>query len=74
MKSPRSSMIAPIVITLIVIIYYIFYFALLISVVDGIWKYLLGMIPLGLSIGMMKVCMERIKEIKEGEEDDISKY
>lgn len=74
MKSPRSSMIAPIVITLIVIIYYIFYFALLISVVDGIWKYLLGMIPLGLSIVMMKVCMERIKEIKEGEENDISKY
>ena len=74
MKSRRSNMIAPIVITLIVIIYYIFYFALLISVVDGIWKYLLGMIPLGLSIVMIKVCMERIKEIREGEEDDISKY
>jgi hypothetical protein len=23
---------------------------------------------------MIKVCLERIKEIKEGEEDDLSKY
>ena len=36
--------------------------------------YVLGIIPLIFSAVMLKVCIERIKEIKEGEEDDISKY
>jgi hypothetical protein len=43
-------------------------------VIDGIWKYALGIIPLLLSVLMVKVCIERIKEIKKGEEDDLSKY
>ncbi|MBE6895962.1 MAG: hypothetical protein IJB44_03790 [Clostridia bacterium] len=67
-------MIAPIVISIIVVVYYVFYFGLLITLLDGIWKYLLGIIPLVLSAVMIKVCIERIKEIKKGEEDDIGKY
>ena len=67
-------MIAPIVISIIVVVYYGFYFGLLITLLDGIWKYLLGIIPLVLSAVMIKVCIERIKEIKKGEEDDIGKY
>jgi hypothetical protein len=67
-------MIAPIVITVIMILYYIAYFVFLISLLSGIWKYLLGIIPLVLSAIMIYVCVERINEIKKGEEDDISKY
>ena len=67
-------MIAPIIISTIIIFYYVVYFSLLIALLDSIWKYVLGIIPLVLSIVMVKVCIERIKEIKKGEEDDISKY
>ncbi len=74
MNPHRNKMIAPIVISIIVIIYYVIYFGFLISLLDGIWKYALGFIPLILSAVMIKVCIERINEIKKGEEDDISKY
>ena len=67
-------MIAPIVISVIIILYYVVYFGILIAVLDGIWKWLLGIIPLALSAVMLKVCIERINEIKKGEEDDLSKY
>ena len=67
-------MIAPIIVTAIMILYYIAYFVFLISVLSGIWKYVLGIIPLVLSAIMIYVCVERINEIKKGEEDDISKY
>ena len=67
-------MVAPIVISVIVILYYIVYFCFLILLLDGIWKYLLGIIPIALSAVMIAVCVERINEIKKGEEDDISKY
>ena len=67
-------MIAPIVVSLIIILYYVVYFSLLMALLDGVWKYALGIIPLALSAVMVKVCAERINEIKKGEEDDISKY
>ena len=67
-------MIAPIVISVIIILYYVIYFGILIALLDGVWKWLLGIIPLALSAVMLKVCIERINEIKKGEEDDLSKY
>jgi len=67
-------MIAPIVISVIIILYYVVYFGILIALLDGVWKWLLGIIPLALSAVMLKVCIERINEIKKGEEDDLSKY
>lgn len=70
----RKKMVAPIVISVIVVLYYAVYFGLLITALDGIWKYVLGIVPILLSAVMVKVCIERIKEIKDGEEDDISKY
>ena len=70
----RKKMIAPIVVTVIMVLYYIVYFGFLISLLDGIWKYVLGIIPLVFSGIMIYVCIERINEIKKGEEDDISKY
>ena len=74
MKLYKKKMIAPIVISVIIILYYVVYFGILIALLYGVWKWLLGIIPLALSAVMLKVCIERIKEIKKGEEDDLSKY
>ena len=74
MNSDKKKMIAPIVVTILMIAYYIVYFGFLITLVSGIWKYALGIIPLVFSIVMIKVCIERIKEIKKGEENDLSQY
>ena len=74
MNLHRKKMIAPIVISVIMILYYVVYFGFLITLLPGIWKYALGILPLALSVLIVKVCIERINEIKKGEEDDISKY
>ena len=74
MKSHRRKMTAPIIVTILMILYYAAYFGFLISVLDGVWKYLLGIVPLVLTVLMIAVCIERIREIKKGEEDDLSKY
>ena len=70
----RKKMTAPIVVTVIVVLYYVVYFGFLITLFDGGWKYVLGIIPIIFSVVMVKVCIERIIEIKKGEENDISKY
>jgi hypothetical protein len=67
-------MVAPIVVTVLMILYYVIYFGLLISLIPGVWKYLFGILPLAFALLTLKVCIERINEIKKGEEDDISKY
>ena len=74
MNAHRKKMLPPIVVSVIIILYYVVYFGILITLLEGIWKYVLGIIPIIFSAVMLKVCIERIKEIKEGEEDDISKY
>ena len=74
MDSHKKKMIAPIVVTVLMVIYYVLYFCLLASVTSGLWRIALGILPLALSALMVKVCIERIKEIKEGEEDDLSQY
>ena len=74
MDSHRRKMIAPIIVTIVMVLYYVVYFGLLLSMLDGIWKYMLGILPIVFSAVMIKVCVERIKEIQEGEEDDLSKY
>ncbi|MBQ4577414.1 MAG: hypothetical protein IJB07_06750, partial [Firmicutes bacterium] len=72
-RRKRETKTAPIIISVIVILYYIIYFGILIAVLEGLWKYLLGIIPLVLSAVMIKVCLERVDEIEKGESDDISK-
>ena len=74
MNSHKKKLIAPILVSVIFALYYALYFGLLITLVEGAWKYILGIIPLALSAVTVAVCIERIKEIKRGEEDDISKY
>lgn len=74
MKEHGKKKIAPIVITLIMILYYIFYFGLVIAIAPSIWKILLGVFPVLLIGAMIYVCVQRIKEIDGGEEDDLSNY
>lgn len=74
MNQHAKKMIAPIVVTVLIILYYCVYFGVLASLIDGVWKILVGIIPLLLAIVMIGVCVQRIKEIKGGEEDDLSKY
>lgn len=72
----KKKMIAPIVITAVIVLYFIG-FALLCAFVDGIpflIKLLGGVIPLILAGVCIYVLFERIKEIRSGEEDDLSKY
>jgi len=72
----KKKMIAPIIITAVIVFYYIG-FALLCAFVEGIpllIKLLGGVIPLLLAGVCIYVLIERIKEIRSGEEDDLSKY
>ena len=73
-QSKKRKMIAPIIVAVIIVAYYIVYFGFLMWLIGGVWRYLLGVVPIAFSFLMVKVCIERIKEIKKGEEDDISKY
>lgn len=70
-----KKMIAPIVITIIVMAYYLFFFIVIFaSGMPMIAKIFLGVLP-ALFIGVLiYVLVERIKEIRSGEEDDLSKY
>ena len=70
----KKKIIAPVIITVLMAIYFIVYFGFLITLINGILKYLLGIIPLAFIGVIVFVCVERIKEIRSGEEDDISKY
>ena len=74
MDGNKKKMIAPIIVTIIMVLYYVVYFGFLMTLLEGIWKYLFGIVPFVFTIKMIYVCIERIKEIKEGEEDDLSKY
>ena len=71
----RKKMIAPIVITVFVVIYLIVYAAVcMFTPVPFALKVLLGIISLALIGVIIYVLMERIQEIRSGEEDDLSKY
>lgn len=67
-KNHRKKMIAPVIITGIVILYYAVFFGLLIRSLQNTWlKWLLGIFPILLAGTMIAVCIERIKEIKGGD-------
>ena len=74
MDKHRKKKVAPIVITVIMVIYFIAYFALMVGTMPFPLNVLFGIIPLGLGLTMIYVCRERIGEIEGGEEDDLSKY
>ncbi len=71
-----KKMIAPIIISVIIISYYIgigIFFMKVPGVPVG-FKILMIIVPLILSAVMLGVLISRIKEIQGGEEDDISQY
>ena len=71
-----KKMIAPIVIALVIILYYagIAVFFMTIPVIPAIVRILMVVIPLILAAVMLGVLISRIKEIQGGEEDDLSQY
>ncbi|MGN0483080.1 MAG: hypothetical protein ACI4HI_05980 [Lachnospiraceae bacterium] len=76
MKKHGSKMIAPILITIFVVLYFVGFVALFLWI-DGIpiWlKILFAVIPLAFAGVMIGVLYSRIKEIRSGEEDDLSNY
>lgn len=76
MDEHSKKMIAPIIITIIFVFYYIIFAAicLLIYGIPMIIKMLFGIIPLVLAGVMIYVLLTRINEIRSGEEDDLSQY
>ena len=74
-KKHKKKMVAPIVISIITVIYFCFYAAICFSMsVLLITKILFGVIPLALIGVVVYVLVERMNEIRSGEEDDLSKY
>ncbi|MBD5521088.1 MAG: hypothetical protein HDR03_07670 [Lachnospiraceae bacterium] len=71
-----KKMAAPIIVALIVVLYYIGIAVLIISIpeIPAIFRILMVVVPLILAAVMIGVLISRIKEIKGGEEDDLSKY
>lgn len=76
MKSHTKKIVAPLIICIIIVLYYIAFALVCISIdeIPLIIKLLGGIIPLALAGVCIYVLIERIKEIRSGEEDDLSKY
>ncbi len=73
-KEKRKGYIAPIVITMVFILYFILYFGFLFAVLTGVWKFVFLIFPVAFAGVLIYVCADRIKEIRSGEADDLSKY
>ena len=75
-KENQKRYAVPIIITLILLLYFILYLGVLIAILPKDWKYVLFIFPVALAvIGLLiYVCIDRIKEIRSGEEDDLGKY
>lgn len=74
MSDHNKKIIAPVVVTILMVIYFIFYFTMIIHTIAGLARILLGVVPLAFIIAMIAVCVQRIKEIRSGDEDDLGKY
>ncbi len=74
MRSHGKKMVGPIVAAALLILYYIVYFILLVTLLEGVWRVVLGVVPLAFAALTVWVCVERIREIRSGEEDDLSQY
>lgn len=75
MNEHGKKMIAPILVSICFIIYLLLYFGFLIYLIPNVVvKIFVGIIPAVIFGVIIFVCIQRIKEIKGGEEDDLSKY
>ncbi len=70
-----SKMIAPIIIASIMILYYLgFFVTCMLLPMPVVLKLLLALLPILLAGVCIFVLVERIGEIRSGEEDDLSQY
>ena len=71
-----KKIIAPVVIALLFILYYIAMGAIFLWIpgIPVLLKLLVALIPAALAGVILFVLIERIEEIRDGEEDDLSKY
>ena len=76
MRNHKRKMIAPVVITILFVMYYlgIAVAFCMVPEIPVIVKIAFTVVPLGLAAVMIGVFISRMKEIKGGEEDDLSKY
>ncbi len=75
MNMHTKKMIAPIIIVSLLVLYYIGFFILCMFIpIAPLPKLLLGLVPLLLAGVGIYVLVERIKEIRSGEEDDLSNF
>ena len=76
MKMHTKKMLAPIIISAIIVIYYVVFAIVLTNVVSIplLAKILGAVIPLLIAGACIYILIERIKEIRSGEEDDLSQY
>ena len=71
----RKKMAAPIVIAGIIILYYAVFVIICMCIpIPLALKLIFGIVPLALISVTIFVLVERIQEIRSGEEDDLSKY
>ena len=76
MNDHKKKMVAPIIITVILVLYYLGFVVACVVIpgIPTIAKFLFGVMPLALAAVTINVMLKRIKEIRSGEEDDLSKY
>lgn len=76
MKKQTKKLIAPIIVTVLIILYLMFYMGIGLSIshMPLIIKMVLLVVPICLIVLSVSMLFERIDEIKGGEEDDLSKY
>ena len=74
MNINKKKMAAPILVTVFLLLYYGLFFGFLIAALEGPWRWVLGILPLATVPVIIAVCVERIKEIRKGEEDDLGQY
>ncbi len=67
---------ATVLIGAVVILYFVLYGSLgfILPDVPAVLRIFLGIVGLGLAGGMIKVIIDRIREIRKGEDDDLSNY
>ena len=74
MSKKKKNILITLAVSSLMLLYYIVYFGFLLSLLNGFWRYALGVIPLVFTAVTIAVCIERIREIKKGETDDLSQY
>ncbi len=71
----KKKLVAPIVVTILMVLLVIGYLILWLDILKPLWVKIVAIVVclalIGINIGVL---VERVKEIKKGEEDDLSQY